>query len=526
MSFLNNLFGTIGQPSIPGPRPDFIPADGQGKTIEVKGDAAVWLGLQNPKMQQYAYDFCFPLASVVDRLAEMDLNGVFEVLKVGGKGKNDYLKTEYATLINGLFEQPNPLQSWYQFRGQQIVHKKIFGYAAVFPLLRSGFGPEYALTMMNIPPDCIEVIGTRKILYATKLEEIVKEYRITILGQSFILNSNQLIILPDSFMLDHRKDYLLPQSKLVGLDMAVSNLCAGMEADNVLLRKKGPLGFISHDAAATKDSNIGYIPMTEPQKKEVQEELSKYGMTWAQYQYVISRVPLKWNSMSFSPSELGTGEVVERSEKAICQRMGYPYPLYLMTDSTFANGNQAAKMVYQDNIIPSGTRDFKLYAKFFKAKENNANFTYDFSDTPVMAEDKKTAAEAERELNLALKEQWENDIITRNQYLERMGYDKIVGMDIYYSAYKNGLTNGNAGGEGEGVADGTLEAQAALKGSVGGVQGILAIQAGVVAGTTTFDSAMSMLTIIYGFSEDQANDLLGAPKEETKEIDYTTVNLD
>lgn len=59
----------------------------------------------------------------------------------------------------------------------------------------------------------------------------------------------------------------------------------------------------------------------------------------------------------------------------------------------------------------------------------------------------------------------------------------------------------------------TLAAQAALRGSVGGVQGILAIQASVSAGTSTRESALSMLTIVYGFSDEDAANLLGEPDE-------------
>lgn len=58
----------------------------------------------------------------------------------------------------------------------------------------------------------------------------------------------------------------------------------------------------------------------------------------------------------------------------------------------------------------------------------------------------------------------------------------------------------------------TLEAQAGLRGSVGGVQGILAIQSSVAMGTTTYESAISMLTIIYGFTAEQAAELLGEPE--------------
>lgn len=64
---------------------------------------------------------------------------------------------------------------------------------------------------------------------------------------------------------------------------------------------------------------------------------------------------------------------------------------------------------------------------------------------------------------------------------------------------------------GDNASPETLEAQAALRGSVGGVQGILAVQASVAQGTTTFEAALSILTIVYGFTDQQARDLLGTP---------------
>lgn len=63
-----------------------------------------------------------------------------------------------------------------------------------------------------------------------------------------------------------------------------------------------------------------------------------------------------------------------------------------------------------------------------------------------------------------------------------------------------------------------LQAQAGLRGSVGGVQGILAIQSAVVAGTTSYDSAVALLVEIYGFSEEVAVEILG-PRTELKEED-------
>lgn len=57
-----------------------------------------------------------------------------------------------------------------------------------------------------------------------------------------------------------------------------------------------------------------------------------------------------------------------------------------------------------------------------------------------------------------------------------------------------------------------LEAQATLKGTVGGVQGILEIQRSVSTGITQRDAAIALLVEIYGFTNEQASNIIGNPK--------------
>jgi hypothetical protein len=56
-----------------------------------------------------------------------------------------------------------------------------------------------------------------------------------------------------------------------------------------------------------------------------------------------------------------------------------------------------------------------------------------------------------------------------------------------------------------------IESQAALKGTVGGVQGILQIQQSVSSGLTQYDAAIEILIDIYGYSAEQARKILGEP---------------
>lgn len=61
----------------------------------------------------------------------------------------------------------------------------------------------------------------------------------------------------------------------------------------------------------------------------------------------------------------------------------------------------------------------------------------------------------------------------------------------------------------------TLRAQATLRGSVGGVQGILGIQQSVSQGLTDFESAITILMEIYGFTRSVSSALLGRPEMNT-----------
>jgi phage gp29-like protein len=56
------------------------------------------------------------------------------------------------------------------------------------------------------------------------------------------------------------------------------------------------------------------------------------------------------------------------------------------------------------------------------------------------------------------------------------------------------------------------EAQANLRGSVGGVQGILELQASVAAGTTGYEAGIAILELIYGYGDADARRILGQPK--------------
>ncbi len=74
------------------------------------------------------------------------------------------------------------------------------------------------------------------------------------------------------------------------------------------------------------------------------------------------------------------------------------------------------------------------------------------------------------------------------------------------------------GGESTTVDQETKQAQAQLRGSVGGVTGILQVQESYSNGNTDYNSAITIFIEIYGFTREVADALLGSPeKQETNE---------
>lgn len=69
-----------------------------------------------------------------------------------------------------------------------------------------------------------------------------------------------------------------------------------------------------------------------------------------------------------------------------------------------------------------------------------------------------------------------------------------------------------------------LDAQAALRGSVGGVQALLSIQNSYSQKLTTRESAIAMIELIFGFTKDNAERLLGAPIIETEPLPMPIIN--
>lgn len=428
MSGASNMFGSIASNRLPfSTSMDFIPQDGNGNLVHLRGTNAnpQWLGLQSIQMQFWAYVYCSPLAAVIDRLAEADTNGRIELANPDGTVNKNYTKNPTLYRMMKLLANPNPLQTWEEFNSQQVVICKTFGYCPVFAICPFGFDKSYSTSLWNLNP--YFVTPTYNINYDAfdPNSNPISKWTANLFGSRIEIDGRDVMILKDGFVDQITTSLSLPLSKIAGLDYFVSNICAAMEADNVLLKKKGPLGVFSYDP---KPDMAGWKPMLPDQQKEIQSDLKRYGMTWGQLQYIVSKLPIKWNSMSFNVQELMTKETVRQGIDGICDRFGYPAELMSGKNATYENRNSAEKFLYQNNVIPFSLRRMARYCKFF----NISGLRQSFDHLPVLQDDILKAGQSRFAKSQALDIDWKNGIITWNEYRQLQGMDTETGGDIYY----------------------------------------------------------------------------------------------
>lgn len=422
-----------------GTQKDFIPVNDTGGILMMRGQGAEpsFMTLDSKLMQAWAYRYCMPLGAIIDKLAEADTNGIIKFLDRNGNVVKNYRKVQVLSKIKKLFDKPNPYQTWHEFNNEQIVTAKTFGYCPVLAIKPLGMHNIYTKYMFNLNPvnvtpvlnSSFSLIDLYELDYNSD-KSLIKEWTYSYMGKSYSFSSEDIILVRDGIVGDFNYGGIIPVSKICGTDYWISNIVAAMEADNVLLKKKGPLGVFSYDP---KPDMAGWEPLTPLQKDELQQELGNYGLSLGQLQYIISKVPIKWNSMSFNVRDLMTKETVRQGIDGLCDRFGYPAELMSGKNATYENRSSAEKFLYQSNVIPFSRRRMSIYSIFFELDEYEIILDYDH--VASLQEDILRAGEASRYEAEGLEIEWRNGMITWNDWQTSRGRDSVAGMDIYYNEW-------------------------------------------------------------------------------------------
>lgn len=384
-----------------------------------------------------AYKKCPPLTAIINKKAQAYINGKTWILNSrGNEATNDT-----ANKLRKLLAKPNPLQTWLQFEAQQYIYEQIFGYCILLPIKPVGFKDNIdATSIWNIAPFMVDIEETKKLFYQSDTNGIIKQIVLNYKGTKTFLQASDIYIFKDftpSF-----DSLIIPESRICSLEMPINNIIGAYESRNVLINYRGALGILTPEVTPS-----GAL-INEEHKEQLQQDFMRYGLKNNQWKFIISTAALKWQQMGVPTKDLMLFEEIEDDIMRICD--SYNYPSMLLSNAkgtTFANLNEAKKLLYQDAIIPEAESIYEQWNIFFGLSDMNLKMDKDFSHVAALQEDDLKRAQSRKARNEALLIEFYNNLITLNRWLELNGEDPLTGVEgkmYYYQLVQKGWKFGGS----------------------------------------------------------------------------------
>jgi hypothetical protein len=442
-----------------------------------------------------AYEDCPPVNAIINRKAQAYINGKTWVLNEEGKEAT----TAEAKKLQALLAKPNPLQSWKQFEAQGYIYQQLFEYNIILVIKPAGFKENIDASMLwNIPPSMVDIEETNKLFYQSDTGGMIKQIVLNYKGTQTILNIDDIFIMKG--FIPSFCTLVIPESRIKSLELPINNIIGAYESRNVLINYRGALGILSQDPG---NGQFGAIPMSPEEKENLQSDLRRYGLSNHQWQFIITSASLKWQQMGVATKDLMLFEEIEADTMAVCDSYNYPYQLMSSAKgTTFSNLNEGKKLLYQDATIPESESAYEQWNQLFNTKKYNLKIDKDFSHVAVLQEDKQQSAQARKTLNEALTIEFQNGLITLDDWLEKLGEDPLP----------NGL------GKVRATDPKSSNVPLAVTIGVGGVQGLIAV---ITAQGMSDEAKQATLEVVFGLSSQDASRMAVSDNTQNTNTDET-----
>lgn len=250
----------------------------------------------------------------------------------------------------------------------------------------------------------------------------------------------------------------------------------------------------------------GNRPMTDTEQKQLQEKYDQDFTGSNSFGKVkISTAKLGYVQMGMNPNDLKSIETRLDHLRTVCASYNVDSKLFGDSQASTYNNMAEAQRAFIVNAVLPLSRVLLPAIVGFMSRSVFASYSMKLNEDAIielqLTKEQKSAR---------LGREVVQGILTAEQAREML-YPELV-EELEDDESGNGQPAREEGDvlEEDSVADAAnAQAQANLRGSVGGVQGILQIQAAVQAGTTSRDSAVIILMQIFGFNEETANEILG-----------------
>lgn len=431
---------------------------------------AVWIDTNNA----WEWFMTIPeLRAVIDKRASMMASNEVRMYDANG----DEI-TEHWFL--DLVKHPNPVQSWsdvvYSLSINDALYSNAFAYSPVRSFdIRNMFVP--------LPSNKVQIITSGKTLKQMDADGLIEKFRF-----EYDNNNFETLELKDVIYLatNDGMNLVKPTSRIDALKYPLSNIKAQYNKRNVLLENIGAIGILS-----AQNSDIGgAIPMTPEEKRQIQRDWYNRSKD----EVIITESQVNWQSMSYPTRDLMLFEELNADKIAIIDAYGMNVNLFSSEKgSTFTNVRDSVRMVYTDTIIPETQAMYDTICHQMGLDKQGYKIVADFSHLPVLQDDEQMKAAADKTKVDTYSVLLRDGVITQEQYamefgIELMQVDKTAAM-----------------------AAGLAQAQTQLRGTVGGLDGIIALNTAVSLNQMTRETAINTLVNYYGYERSVAESMITTP---------------
>jgi len=416
----------------PSPNRDWLFNQGDGN-IDIQFS---YTGLRDIKN---AYECCAPVFSIINQQAYTFITGTTEIQNLDGTEA----KGKWVDKVKARLKNPNPLQNWKQFEAQLVIFVRLFGSCPILPIIPVGYGPEDAEALWIIPPYIVEYEFNETIFYNVKGNYIKKIW---------VKYGEEIKDLPVDVVWIIRditpgfSNVYIPGSPVKPLQESINNVIALAQSKGSIINNRGALGILTPEIDPS--GAIGEDPDGED---DLQNALMQYGLLRGQRKIIVSAASMRWEQIGTPAKDLMLTEWNQDEIQTIADGLTFPYKLLATNSSSSLPGNEIdawKKKLYVDWTIPYADMIYEQLSAEFMAEEQGFKIVKSFRHVKVLQDDELANSQARLARNNALLIEFQNNLLTLNQWLEKNGEPKLkngFGDKYYYELAKEGWEFGKPG---------------------------------------------------------------------------------
>lgn len=394
-------------------------------------------GIKNSRdLLVFYFNTVSEINSIVTYIAQKGADIPIKHVKILGNGKEkDLGNTDYIKLLN----KPNHLQDGRVFMINALSYFLVTGFTGINKVKPIGWdiskGELWVLPsnyLYPIPQKSINMYGMPPSGQDFRTNPIVK-YRLFIDNQPIDFLPEEMIMLNDSTLDFDNGNYLRGQSRIASAIRAVESLSHLYDTVNTLLANKGAEGFISK----VSRPNVPTTLMNPDEQKEIEKRLySKYGLTSGRLPIGVTSEDIKYIRTAVPVSEFMPIELKEHEFRTIGRAL--MFPTVLLNDkegAIYNNVSLAEKSFYTNCEKPLVNQYYQAISRGLGLTEISEAVIADWSSIESLHEDEKLEAETNKVWNEVFKVLWDENMITRNQWLEELDMPTVSNPE--FNKFKN-----------------------------------------------------------------------------------------